>query len=412
MSKQISPRPAAGGRTSRHALAVAVLGACALGATAASAEIINATRVHLIINGADVVNVPGGGPNVPATSTGTRNEQGVNAAFTVTVNQGVTSKSTLSGTTAAKLILRGSSAFNFTLHPPAGVASLKGAQLVFHGTLKGNVSDGATLNMVSSVELDSASGTGHGAVMITSSTVPQMQYDMSVTVSPFAAPGDLTGRIRLFVDAVTELDGITSETFSAEATTGTGITGFRVLAADGTPMQGFTMTADGGAIPELGGVPGGGKGIAIEFYHQGFNHYFVSSDPGEIARLDDGSFPGWTRTGEQFNVSTAPGAGLSQVCRFYTVAFPPSSSHFYTANPAECEALKANNKWQYEKIAFYIAVPSAQGVCPAQTAPVFRLFNNGQGGAPNHRFTTSTAIRSEMIGKGYADEGVTMCASQ
>jgi len=43
------------------------------------------------------------------------------------------------------------------------------------------------------------------------------------------------------------------------------------------------------------------------------------------------------------------------------------------------------------------------------------LYNNGQGGAPNHRYTTSLAVRSQMLAKGWVseglgDNGVTMCA--
>ena len=53
--------------------------------------------------------------------------------------------------------------------------------------------------------------------------------------------------------------------------------------------------------------------------------------------------------------------------------------------------------------------------CPQQTRPVYRLYNNGLGGEPNHRYTTSTAIRAAMLARGYLAEGygpdaVAMCA--
>jgi hypothetical protein len=35
----------------------------------------------------------------------------------------------------------------------------------------------------------------------------------------------------------------------------------------------------------------------IEYYHAGFGHYFITANTDEIARLDDGSIAGWTRTG-------------------------------------------------------------------------------------------------------------------
>ena len=48
--------------------------------------------------------------------------------------------------------------------------------------------------------------------------------------------------------------------------------------------------------------------------------------------------------------------------------------------------------------------------------PLFRLYNNGQGGAPNHRYTTSTVTRGQMLALGWvqegAGEGVVACATQ
>ena len=60
----------------------------------------------------------------------------------------------------------------------------------------------------------------------------------------------------------------------------------------------------------------------------------------------------------------APEAGTVPVCRFFTTpgTFGAKSSHFYTANPVECDGLKLNPNWIYEKIAFHIAVPAA-GAC-------------------------------------------------
>jgi hypothetical protein len=76
---------------------------------------------------------------------------------------------------------------------------------------------------------------------------------------------------------------------------------------------------------------------AIEFYHAGFDHYFITQNPVEIDNLDSGRTVGWTRTGRGFMVfpSQASGAGVSPVCRFY---IPPEhgDSHFFSASPAEC----------------------------------------------------------------------------
>ena len=104
------------------------------------------------------------------------------------------------------------------------------------------------------------------------------------------------------------------------------------------------------------------------------------------------------------------------VCRFFGV-FGPKSSHFYAPRGLGCEALLPNNPvWQYEGEAFYTYLPNVNGDCPTGNDPVFRLYNNGQGGAPNHRFTTSASIQVQMLGEGWIAEGsgsgVGMCSPQ
>jgi hypothetical protein len=149
----------------------------------------------------------------------------------------------------------------------------------------------------------------------------------------------------------------------------------------------------------------------VEFFNANFGHYFMSADPDEIAALDAGAFGGaFVRTGQQFRARNGPVTEAEEVCRFFTVAFTPKSSHFYTADPAECAGLKLNPDWQYENIAFYIEVPT-NGVCAAGTVPVYRLYNNGMTGAPNHRFTTSLAIHDDFAhNRGWTSEGVRFCA--
>jgi probable HAF family extracellular repeat protein len=154
---------------------------------------------------------------------------------------------------------------------------------------------------------------------------------------------------------------------------------------------------------------------AVEYYHSGFDHYFVTADAAEIAKLDSGLTGGWARTGSSFDVSLGPRAGTRPVCRFFSTSFAPKSSHFYTPSAEECALVKRNLHWQFEGVAFYAAVPDAAGSCGAGGQPVFRLYNNGRGGAPNHRYTTSTAVRDQMITNGWIAEGsgaagVAVCA--
>ena len=155
---------------------------------------------------------------------------------------------------------------------------------------------------------------------------------------------------------------------------------------------------------------------AIEYYHQAFDHYFITASADEISKLDAGVFVGWQRTNEAFNVYPSAGAGLVPVCRFFTTAFGAKSSHFYAPRGLGCEGTLMNPDWQFEGDVdvFHTRLPDANGVCPTGTSAVFRLYNDGHGGAPNHRFTTSQAIRAQMIAAGYIAEGsgigVGMCS--
>jgi len=70
--------------------------------------------------------------------------------------------------------------------------------------------------------------------------------------------------------------------------------------------------------------------------------------------------------------------------------------------------LKTGTVWEFEGNAFDLALPQGtpgQRTCPAGTAPVYRLYNNGQGGAPNHRYTDSLTIFNQMLAQGWIFEG-------
>lgn len=159
----------------------------------------------------------------------------------------------------------------------------------------------------------------------------------------------------------------------------------------------------------------GVKATAVEYYHAAFDHYFVTHIADEVAKLDNGTFAGWTRTGESFSVYANAPAGSADVCRFFSTSFTPKSSHFYTPDANECGIVKRNANWQFEAVVFGVLAPGPAGDCPAGSQPVYRLYNNGQGAAPNHRYTTSLATRAQMQGKGWIPEGngaqgVAMCS--
>ncbi len=144
---------------------------------------------------------------------------------------------------------------------------------------------------------------------------------------------------------------------------------------------------------------------AVEYYHAGFNHYFITAYAHEISLLDGGAYGGvWSRTGKTFQVWTGAGPGIAETCRFFSAAFAPRSSHFYTPFAAECEMRKQDPAWTFEAVAFYLQ-PSPLGTCGAGTVPLYRANNNGMSGAPNHRYTTDRATFDQMRAAGWLAEG-------
>jgi len=202
------------------------------------------------------------------------------------------------------------------------------------------------------------------------------------------------------------------------------------------PLQSVTAIAllPNGDLALGGGTAGGnlavglftsGPSPAIEYYNPSLNHYFMTVNPQEVAELDLGVFAGWQRTGLSFltygSAPAAAGTSAGPVCRFY---IPPQhgNSHFFSADPVECAIARdkittdPNFSGYVEETpsAFFITLPDkVTGACPANTTPVYRLWN--QGSASNHRYTTSVVVKNQMIASGWLAEGygpdaVDMCA--
>jgi hypothetical protein len=151
--------------------------------------------------------------------------------------------------------------------------------------------------------------------------------------------------------------------------------------------------------------------VVVEYHHASFDHYFITPNLTEIGLLDTHAppFQEWSRTGFSFNAyvnATAP-AGSVAICRFFNTSFAPKSSHFYAAHGFGCEdTAPPLPDWGLEddKL-FNTMLPDAMGTCPTGTIPVYRLYNAGMGGAPNHRFVTSLAERQKMLDQHFVAEG-------
>jgi hypothetical protein len=156
-----------------------------------------------------------------------------------------------------------------------------------------------------------------------------------------------------------------------------------------------------------------------EYYHAGFDHYFMTADESEKARLDSGVTKGWSRTGFGFT-AYAPASGApnaSPVCRFYGRPEAGLDSHFYSASAKECAEVAARfpSSWAFESSnVFEVETPAAGGGCSGTSlAPVYRAFN-GRSDA-NHRYSIHALDQKAMQQQGWQPEGVTsagvvMCA--
>jgi hypothetical protein len=136
--------------------------------------------------------------------------------------------------------------------------------------------------------------------------------------------------------------------------------------------------------------------VSVEYYHGNLNHFFMTINPAEIAGLDNGTIAGWERTGFRFLAYDSPGPGRNPVCRFYRKP-QFGDSHFFTADPAECQAVQINyaTDWIFENPAiYYVQLPNTTtGACPAGTKPIYRFLNLAE---INHRFTTEQTVAIEL----------------
>jgi hypothetical protein len=174
------------------------------------------------------------------------------------------------------------------------------------------------------------------------------------------------------------------------------------------------------AVPQSGPPPSPTSVKIVEFYNSALDHYFITAFPDEIAKLDNGTFVGWTRTGQSFDAYGIGSTGRTSrhpVCREYGRPDVGIDSHFYSASPDECVATLINGggAWVLEASeVFEMDLPDAvSGACPAGDVPVYRVWN--QRLDSNHRYTTSTATRDQMVQKGgiaegYGPNAVALCA--
>ncbi len=146
------------------------------------------------------------------------------------------------------------------------------------------------------------------------------------------------------------------------------------------------------------------------FFNTRTQRYYSTFDYAEAEQLHDSR--DWNTVDRGFFAwypnDTGNPESAQPVCKFYSLTV---DSHFYTADPDECSALRAlPDAWTYEGIAFEALVPTG-GICPTGTDPVWRLFNNRDAEQQtNHRYVASQETARTMMAAGWIGEGVVFCS--
>lgn len=178
---------------------------------------------------------------------------------------------------------------------------------------------------------------------------------------------------------------------------------------------------DGGDLVTVVAEPDTRVVQAIEYYNASLDHFFLTADPSEIAALDNQAFVGWQRTGLSISVYAGHVSPTVPVCRYY-IPQNLGDSHFFSAFEDECQliirSIAFGDPPQFDyrpetTTAFYVTLPDASGSCASPRVPVYRLWN-GRADS-NHRYTTSTVVRAQMLARNFVSEGlgpdgVGMCA--
>ena len=107
---------------------------------------------------------------------------------------------------------------------------------------------------------------------------------------------------------------------------------------------------------------------------------FLTALPEEARWLDErpsygqGGWGNIFSTGVEFKAFDEPIPGTVPVCRFYQSSIGDHPSHFYTAFPDECEALKGNPYWIFEGVVLHVLPATQEGACAEGSSPIYRRY--------------------------------------
>jgi hypothetical protein len=253
-------------------------------------------------------------------------------------------------------------------------------------------------------------------------------------IASLNADVQVAGRLLPIDGGTIEIEGMDTWTFGALP-----LTGVHALARDGSVVPAILnrymrVPFSDPAVYTYAAEYYGNR--AVEYYHAGMDHYFVTAMASEQEMLESGQIPGWKTTWRSFGVLSRAaianeGSKSAPVCRFLKI-YPDGYTHFLSPVAAECSLLSETGFGILESDAsFHVAAADpVTGECPKTITfdqplsgtqftygffyPVYRLWN-GKAEA-NHRLVREKAQRDFMVSKGWVSEGygphgVSFCTS-
>ncbi|MFZ3322678.1 MAG: hypothetical protein WA190_09910 [Usitatibacter sp.] len=160
----------------------------------------------------------------------------------------------------------------------------------------------------------------------------------------------------------------------------------------------------------------GSEFTVFELYNPVLNHFYYTDNATEANALTTSPYMSWMLTGNGFKAwpsayQTDAPVVTSPVCRFDLAGRPGAGFSFFSAEPNDCDMLKANRGWNYFGTVFYVDRVDANLRCPDGFLGVNRAYNNGAARFDtNHRYSTSDSIMRDMQHSGWSYEATVMCS--
>jgi len=150
--------------------------------------------------------------------------------------------------------------------------------------------------------------------------------------------------------------------------------------------------------------------IVTEYTYESDRYWSTPLD-GETVFMDyrQGPPANVRRTGQRWGAWTSQDAvsGAVGSCRFWPKPETGLRTRVLVLQGSECEFLRANPGWILEAENEFYAVPPRNGACPAGLVAVHRLPNMKPD--LNFRWAADPAVISEMVARGWIDEGPKFC---